>query len=40
MDVNLTSINGYRVPAFIQYNGYWDIPARKPERGSVQIFVW
>jgi len=40
MDVKLANINGYQVPVSIQYNGFWDIPARKPEVGSVQINVW
>ena len=40
MDVKLANINGYQVPVSIQYNGFWDIPARKPEIGSVQINIW
>ena len=40
MDVKLANVNGYQVPVSIQYNGYWDIPARKPEIGSVQIAIW
>lgn len=40
MDVRLSYINGYLIPSFIKYNGYWDIPLRKPEVGSVEIFVW
>lgn len=40
MDVRLSYINGYLIPSFIKYDGYWDIPLRKPEVGSVEIFVW
>ncbi len=40
MDVKLSVLNGYQVPTSIKYNGYWDIPARKPEIGSVQIDIW
>ncbi len=40
MQVRLTTINGYRVPESINYNGYWDITGKKPEVGSVQILVW
>lgn len=40
MDVKLSTINGVQVPVSISYNGYWDIPARKPEIGSVQINIW
>ena len=40
MEVKLSVVNGYQVPSFVLYNGYWDIPARKPEIGSVQIYIW
>lgn len=40
MDVKLSTLNGYQIPSSIKYNGYWDIPARKPEIGSVQISIW
>ena len=40
MDVKLATLNGYQVPTSIKYNGFWDIPARKPEIGSVQINIW
>lgn len=40
MNVRLTSIDGYRVPEYIYYNGFWDVPTKKPETGSVQISVW
>ncbi len=39
MQVKLATISGLRVPEYIYYNGDWDIPGKKPERGSVQIFV-
>jgi hypothetical protein len=31
MDVKLEEINGALVPVFINYNGFWDIPFKKPE---------
>lgn len=40
MDVRLDVINGYRVPVSITYNGFWDIPLRGPEIGSVQLKVF
>ncbi|MFI5172170.1 MAG: hypothetical protein ACHQFW_07245 [Chitinophagales bacterium] len=40
MQVRLTTINGYRVPESIKYNGYFDITGKKPEVGSVQILIW
>ena len=39
MDVRLGVVNGLRVPVKIDYHGYWDIPMRKPEIGSIQILV-
>lgn len=39
MDVKLGVVNGLRVPVRIDYHGFWDIPLRAPERGSIQIMV-
>lgn len=39
MDVRLGVVNGRRVPVKIDYHGFWDIPMRKPEIGSIQIMV-
>ncbi|MEO5572458.1 MAG: hypothetical protein ABIT08_12980 [Bacteroidia bacterium] len=38
MDVKLEEINGALVPVFINYNGFWDIPFRKPE--IVEFKIW
>lgn len=39
MDVGMTNIQGLFVPGYISYDGFWNIPGKKPEHGSVQIFV-
>ena len=39
MDVRMGVVDGYLVPTYIQYNGFWDIPLRNPEIGSIQIRV-
>lgn len=31
MDIRLEKINGVLVPSFISYDGFWDVPFRKPE---------
>ncbi len=31
MEIELKKVNGFYVPDFIQYNGQWDIPMKKPE---------
>lgn len=37
MEVKLEEINGALVPVFINYNGFWDIPFRKPEIVQFEI---
>jgi hypothetical protein len=37
MEVKLEQINGALVPVFINYNGFWDIPFRKPEIVNFEI---
>ncbi|MEZ5013228.1 MAG: hypothetical protein R2794_02960 [Chitinophagales bacterium] len=40
MDVDLGMVEGVQVPVKILYNGFWDVPGKKPEYGSVQIYIW